>query len=77
MHNTFQVGIMSLCGPVVLLTLVAAALADSSVSSCSGIDVSGLKDTLRESACTLAQGGNATEANAFKAYVQAKHGQHS
>ena len=64
---------------VVLLTLIAAALADISVSDCSGIDVSDLKDTLRESSCTLGvtqgSGVNATEANAFRAYVQAKHGQ--
>ena len=56
--------------------LVAAALADS-VSKCSEMDVTGLKDTLRQSACTLTQGGNATAAEAFKDYVQSKHGEHS
>ena len=67
---------MSLCSPFVLLMLVAAALADS-VSKCSEMDVTGLKDTLRQSACALTQGGNATAAEAFKDYVQSKHGEHS
>lgn len=56
-----------------LATLVLGGDDSVSGSDCSSIDVTGLKDALRRSACRLSPGGNITAADAFQEYVLAKH----
>ena len=61
----------------VLLALAISVLGqEDSIVGCSETeyDVTGLKDTLRQSACRLGPGGNATAAAAFRQYVRTKHG---